>query len=162
MIVSKLSDGFRCGAQFKGMEMCLWKPNSSERYCVIFILLEDKAPSDSALILRRTQAAKLKPLRLCWKLQSSRNKYNMREDLVCVCVWEGERAREREAAWEGHVSLCACIPKLRLDVKFCIRKVSARRKKAPVRLLVLTLAPYFLPPGQVESASLPSIFHLSN
>lgn len=137
------------GAEFKGMEMCLWTPGSSERRCVIFFCLpEDNTVSDSALIPAPSHSRR-------GFLRFGANRTH-----------PGERAKKRvatppvrlcRAATCARVCLCACAGRGNVwTSKVCKSEVV---RKALVWLLVLSLAPFFLPPGQsqVQFAVLPSI-----
>lgn len=130
------------GAEFKGMEMCLWTPGSGERRCVSFLglflfffsLPEDNTVSDSALIPAPSHSC-----RGFLHFGANRGKNGHRKRVATP------RAR-----------LCRVVF-MRVTSK--VRKSEVVRK-ALVRLPLLSLAPFFLPPGQsqVQSAVLlPSI-----
>lgn len=119
LIVSKLSDGFRCDAQFKGMEMCLWKPYSGERWCVIFSLPEDNTPSDSTLMLcsaLRQSHCSLLPFGASLT----------RQGCMHACMHKGVH------------------PKLRLVLEFCI--IEESRERSPFVTVRAHFSPIFPSP----------------
>ena len=139
------------------MEMCLWKPNSSERWCVIFSLPKDKAPSASALIPTCTQPLKLQPPSLQF-IPNSPGGGGGGGGAPCLLVY---------------VSACVCCACVLIC--FCLGSLCERCTSNPgikgnrgekhlsnskCDCQYFARAPFFLPPGQsqVQSAALlPSI-----
>lgn len=117
--------------------MCLWRPNSGERWCVIFSLPEDNTPPDRAIIPAPRQSN-------CSLLHKSTKFYCARKIMIqghelAVCV-----------RW----SLCV------LWMSVYVHKTSKATKisggEALLYVLVLLLAPFFLTSGQsqVQSSAL--------